>query len=147
MRIFVFILRTALGLFFLLYGIDYFYHIKYLPPIVLSTKEATGFINILAKTGYILPAVYGTEIACGFFLVINRYAPLFLIILMPITVNIFLFLYFYQDDNVYIGYSALGLNLLLMLIYRKAYTHLFNRRGRFASFRLLVNVAPPEEKE
>lgn len=92
-----------------------------------------------AKTGYILPAVYGTEIACGFFLLIDCWAPLFLTILLPITINIFLFLLFFDDENVYIGYWVLGLNLLLMFIYRKAYSFLFNRKGRFVSFNMMVN--------
>ena len=139
MRVIVFILRTALALFLLLYGIEFFYHIKYLPPIVLSNKKDNGYYTALLNTGYMLQAAYGIQIACGFFLLIDCWAPLFLTILLPITINIFLFLVFFDDDSQYLGYLLLGVNLLLMLIYRKAYSFLFNRKGRFVSFNLFVN--------
>ncbi|HVS90692.1 MAG TPA: hypothetical protein VHE59_01585 [Mucilaginibacter sp.] len=140
MKFLVFILRTALALFLLLYGIDFFYHIRYLPPIVLSNKKDNAYYKALLDTGYMLQAAYGTQIACGFFLLIDCWAPLFLLILLPITINIFLFLFFFDDDILWLGYTLLGYNLLLMVIYRNAYNYLFNRRGRFASFRTFISL-------
>src|ERR1700753_3333056 len=104
MRIIVFILRTALAVYFLLCGINFFYHLSFLPPILLSNKKDNAYYKALLDTNYMLQAVYGTQIACGFFMLIDCWAPLFLTILLPITINIFLFLYFFDDDNLWIGY-------------------------------------------
>ena len=139
MRVIAFIFRTILALFLLLYGIDFFYHIKYLPPIELANKKDRAYYKALLDTGYMLQAIYGTQIACGLFLLIDCWAPLFLVVLLPISINVFLFLFFFDDESQYLGYLMLGVNLLLMLIYRKAYSFLFNRKGRFVSFNLFVN--------
>lgn len=139
MKIFIFILRSALGLFLLAYGIDYFYHLKFLPPIPISSRTANDFLVMISRSGYLFETVYGIEIACGVFLLINRFAPLFLIILLPITVNILLFYYFYDLDNIELPGAILFVNLLLMLLYRRAYRFLFISKGRFVSFNLFVN--------
>ncbi|MDB5135723.1 MAG: DoxX family rane protein [Mucilaginibacter sp.] len=139
MKIVVFIIRSAFALFFLAYGINFFYHLKFIPVIAINTKAANDIQNHLLKTGYFFEMLYGIEIACGFFLLINRFTPLFLLVLLPITINIFLFNYFLDPDNWDIFAYVLGVNLLLMLIYRKAYSHLFYSKAQFMNFHLLIN--------
>ncbi|MGZ3765324.1 MAG: DoxX family membrane protein [Mucilaginibacter sp.] len=139
MKVIVFILRSAFALFFLAYGINFFYHINFLPPINISGHAANDFMTTISKTHYLLEAVYGIEIACGFFLLINRFTPLFLIILLPITINIFLFNYFYDEDNLIFAGSVLFYHFLLMIIYRRAYRFLFLSKARFMKFKMFVN--------
>jgi hypothetical protein len=92
---------------------------------------------------YLYPTIYGIEIACAFFLLINRFAPLFLLILLPITINIALFEYFLDPDNLEIFGWVLFVHLLLIIIYRKAYNHLFVAKAQFMKFHLLVNFTDP----
>ena len=139
MKIVVFIIRSAFALVLLAYGINFFYHLKYLPPIIINTRKANDIQEMLLKTGFFFETMYGIVIACGFFLIINRFTPLFLLILLPITINIVLFDYFLDPDNLEISGPVLFVNLLLMLIYRKAYSHLFYSKANFVKFNLLVN--------
>lgn len=139
MKIVVFIIRSAFALFFLAYGVNFFYHFKFLPPIPIDTKASNELQNHLLKTGYFFQMIYGIEIACGFFLLINRFTPLFLLILLPININLFLFNYFLDPGNWDIPTYLLVVNLLLMLIYRKAYAHLLYSKASFKTYNLFVN--------
>lgn len=139
MKIVVFIIRSAFALALLAYGINFFYHIKFLPPVIINTRRANDIQEVLLNTNYFFQMLYGIVIACGFFLIINRFTPLFLLILLPITINIVLFNYFFDPDNLEIAIPVLAVHLLLMLIYRKAYSHLLYSKANFVKFNLLVN--------
>ena len=99
MKIIVFIIRSAFALFFLMYGINFFYPLKLLPLIPIDTKQANELINHLLNTGYFFQMVYGIEIACGFFLLINWFTPLFLLIILPISINLLLFNCYLDPGN------------------------------------------------
>jgi len=139
MKLIVFILRSAFAICLLAYGINFFYHLKFLPPIPIDTKASNQLQNHLLKTGYFFQMVYGITIGCGFFLIINRFTPLFLLIFLPISINLFLFNIFLDPGNWDIPTYVLSVNLLLMLIYRKAYNHLFYAKASFVNFHLLIN--------
>lgn len=139
MKVIVFIIRSLFALCLLAYGINFFYHLKYLPPVPLDTKASNDLQHQLLKTGYFFQMVYGITIGCGFFLLINRFTPLFLLIFLPISINIFLLNFFLDPGNWDIPTYVLAANLLLMLIYRKAYNHLFYAKASFVNFHLLIN--------
>jgi putative oxidoreductase len=134
MRFIIFILRTALALVFLAYGINFFYHLTFVPVIPLDGKKAVPLVDLLTKTGYFFQMLYGIQIACGFFLLIDRFTPLFLAVAFPITVNIFLFHYFLDADNLsnlFLYGTILFVNILLLLNSRRAYRPLFYSRAQF----------------
>lgn len=151
MRFIIFILRTALALVFLAYGINFFYHLTFVPVILIDGKKALPLIELLSKSGYFFEMLYGIQIACGFFLLIDRFSPFFTIVAFPVTVNLFLFNYFLNPenlDNIYIYGSILFVNFLLLLCYRKAYRALFYSRAKFVDMETeVINIEDePEER-
>jgi putative oxidoreductase len=151
MRFIIFILRTALALVFLAYGVNYFYHLTFVPVIPIDKKNELPLIEMLTKTGYFFEMLYGIQIACGFFLLIDRFSPLFTVIALPVTVNILLFHYFLDpknENNLYIYGAILFVNLVLLLRYRKAYRPLFYSRAKFIDVETeILNVTEDEEEE
>jgi hypothetical protein len=54
-------------------------------------ETAMGFLEGLVKSGYFLPVLAATQTLAGFLLLTGFAAPLALVILAPITLQIFLF--------------------------------------------------------
>lgn len=59
------------------------------PPPEGTPETLVAFFNALVSTTYFLPLLKVTETACGLLLLINRAPALALVILAPITINIF----------------------------------------------------------
>ncbi len=80
--------RIFLGLVFTVFGLNGF--LQFLP--MPEMPEAAGsFLGALAATGYLFPLIKGTEVTAGLLLLSNRFVPLALTLLAPITINILLF--------------------------------------------------------
>jgi len=80
--------RFLLGLLFLVFGLNGFFHFIPLP----AHEGAAGeFMGGLAAAGYFFPMLKLTEIVVGLALLANRFVPLALVILAPVTVNIVAF--------------------------------------------------------
>jgi len=80
--------RFLLGTIFFVFGLNGFLHFIPQPPM----PEAAGaFLGGLASTGYFFPLLKGTEVLASIALLSNRYVPLALTVLAPITINILLF--------------------------------------------------------
>ena len=77
--------RLLLGLTFAVFGLNGF--LNFLPA-PTPTGAAAEFLGGLAATGYFFPLLKGTEIAVGLLLLTNRWVPLALVVLAPITINI-----------------------------------------------------------
>jgi uncharacterized membrane protein YphA (DoxX/SURF4 family) len=80
--------RVLLGLIFTVFGLNGFLHFIPLPP---HEGAAAEFMGGLAAAGYFFPLLKGTEIAVGLALLSNRFVPLALVVLAPITINILCF--------------------------------------------------------
>lgn len=80
--------RYVLGLIFFVFGLNGFLNFLPAPPM---PESAMGFMGGLASTGYFFPFLKATEVFCGALLLAGFAAPLALIILAPITLNILLF--------------------------------------------------------
>jgi putative oxidoreductase len=88
MKIAVLIARILLGLEFVFFGLNAFFH--YLPQPELP-KDASGqFIGALFSTHY-GHAVAAVQVIGGVLLIIGRYIPLALTLLGPVLVNILFF--------------------------------------------------------
>ncbi len=82
------IARYFLGVVFFIFGLNGFLQFMPMPPM---PEEAGAFLGALAGAGYMFPLIKGTEVLAGVLLLSNRFVPLALALLAPITVNILLF--------------------------------------------------------
>ncbi len=88
------------GLFWLVFGLNNFYHFFPIPEPSAAGKE---FMNALENTGYTLPIVYGTQVLTGIMLLTRRFIPLALLFLAPIVANILLYDLFLNPSGLLIG--------------------------------------------
>ena len=80
--------RLLLGLIFFVFGLNGFLQFIPMPP---PEGEAAQFMGGLAATGYFFPLLAGTQVAVGAALLVNRFVPLALLILAPISIQIVAF--------------------------------------------------------
>lgn len=80
--------RVLLGLIFVVFGLNGFLKFIPIPP---PEGAAAEFMGGLAAAGYFFPLLKVTEIAVGLALLANRFVPLALVVLAPITINIVAF--------------------------------------------------------
>lgn len=124
MKIAVLIARTLLGLIFVVFGINFFYPFLKMAQPAMS-PVATAFSTGLFGSGYFFPFLKGLEILSGLFLLFNRFTPFFLLVLLPICVNIFLFHLILAPYGIAIGTGVLVLELFLCIAYFKYYKSIF----------------------
>jgi len=122
MKIAVIIARSVLGLIYLVFGLNFFLHFIPMPP---PEGKAAAFEGGLFGAGYFFPFMKVIEIASGLFLLINRYTAFFLLIVFPVTVNIFLFHAFLVPSGLPMGGIMLLLHLFLGYAYFKYYSSIF----------------------
>ncbi len=125
MKIAALIARILLGLMFLVFGLNFF--IPFIPMGAQPpmSPAATAFNTGLFGSGYFFQMVKVLEIVCGLFILINRFTAFFLLVLLPISVNIFLFHAILAPSGVAMGAGILALHLFLGFAYRKYYASLF----------------------
>ncbi len=80
--------RVLLGLIFFVFGLNYFFNFIPQPPL---PEGAVAYMTGLGASGFFFPVLKGVEILCGLALLTGIFAPLALVILAPIVVQIFLF--------------------------------------------------------
>lgn len=113
--------RLLLGLVFLASGIA---GLVTTPPPVTSPPMSPGMValaNGLFGSGYLFQLVKGTEVAVGALLLANRFVPLALAALAPVTVNIVLVHVLLERSGLPIAAAVLALHLFLAWSYRGAF--------------------------
>jgi putative oxidoreductase len=125
MKITVLILRSLLALIYLIFGLNFFFHFSFIPMPKPPAGPAGAFEGGLFGAGYFFPFMKVIEIISGFFLLINKYTALFVLIIFPITLNIFLFHAFLATEGIPMGGIMILINLFLGFAYRKYYTSIF----------------------
>jgi uncharacterized membrane protein YphA (DoxX/SURF4 family) len=84
------IIRILLGLAFLASGLPAL--LGMMPqPKTPPPEAAMAFAMAMMKTGYLFQFVKGTETVVGLLLLLNRFVPLALVVLMPVLLNIVAF--------------------------------------------------------
>jgi hypothetical protein len=124
--------RYALGTIFFVFGLNGFLHFLPSPPM---TPEAGAFAGALAATGYMFPLIKGTEVIVGALLLSNRFVPLALTLLAPVTVNIVAFHAFLAPAGLALPLLAIALQLYLAYAYRSAYRSVLQASARPAEAR------------
>jgi putative oxidoreductase len=119
-------LRLLLGLAYFVFGLNGFFQFLPAPPLA---DAAGAFAGAMAATGYFFPMIKATEVVGGFLLLSGMFVPLALILLAPVTLNIFLFHFFLAPAGMYIQVLMLIIHLVLGLVfYRKAYKSLLTAK-------------------
>ena len=129
MKIAVLIARILLGLVFLIFGLNDFFHFMPNPPI---PGDAGVMANLMFAHGWLTFHGILYTIA-GILLIIGRYVPIALVILGPILVNILLF-HLTLTGGVGIGPGVVCalLEIFLIWAYWPAFAGIFTPDGRRA---------------
>ena len=120
MKPFALLLRVLLGLDLLLNGINFW--LDFLPITTPASETARGLMAGLVNAGLFTIVKY-IEIAAGLALLTNRFVPLALIVMFPLTVVIFwtdCILINTPEGWLYGGTTSL-LHVLLLFVYLKHY--------------------------
>ena len=126
MKIAALIARVLLGLIFFIFGLHFFVHFSFIPSKgPAMSAAATAFQMGLFGSGYFMQFLKGIEVICGLFILINRFTAFFLLVLLPISVNIFLFHTILAPAGMPMGVAILLIHLFLGYAYRKYYVSLF----------------------
>ena len=121
LRISATVVRYLLGAIFLVFGLNGF--LGFIPQPELSGTAAT-FMGGLAASGFFFPLVKGLEVIAGALLLSNRFVPLAIAILGPITLNIFLFHSILTPPNP-ISIFVLAANIFLAIAYKESFKGIF----------------------
>ncbi len=126
----ILVARLLLGIILVTFGLNKF--IDFMPALELP-QAATDFFGAIIGTGYLFQVIAIVEIFTGITLLINRYVPLGLVLMAPITVNIILF-HGFLDPSPNIGAGLLVLILQLYLMF-----------ANIESFRPLLEASPSKK--
>ena len=123
------ILRSLLGLVFVVFGLNKFFHFIPNPPL---PAPATDFFGAMFKTGYFVPMLATTEVIGGALLLIGVVTPFALVLLAPVIFNIFMFNLFLAPGNLPVPIVVVALELILAWMHRGAFAPLFAGSGAHA---------------
>ena len=112
------LLRLLLGLILVVFGLNKF--LGFLPPPEMS-GDAAVYMGGLMASGFTFPAIGIVEVLVGVALLANKYVPLALVLLAPISVNILLYHLVLDLATIPLGAAVFVLNLVLMLMHKSAY--------------------------
>ena len=105
-------MRIILGLILLIFGLNKFLNFMPMPPL---PEGAGNFMKALIDTGYMMPLIALVEIVSGILLLINKYVPVALLILAPLSVNIVAFHAMLAPSGIAPAALVAILNILLLL--------------------------------
>ncbi|MFZ4404779.1 MAG: DoxX family membrane protein [Pseudobdellovibrionaceae bacterium] len=111
-------LRLFLGLIYFVFGLNGFLHFIPAPPL---TGPSGDFATAMINTGYFFTMVKAVEVVGGLALLTGMFVPLALVVLAPVTLNIFLFHAFLAPEGMYIQVLLLIIHLILGWYYRSSY--------------------------
>jgi hypothetical protein len=114
--------RLLLGLTFLIFGLNGFFHFIPLPP--PTGASAQQFFGAIFASGYWV-VIFGLQAAAGLMLLINRYVPLTLTLLGPVVANIFFFHAFMAPEGLPPAIAAVILWFAVFASVRSAFSSIF----------------------
>jgi putative oxidoreductase len=132
MKISTVIARFLLGLIFLVFGLNGFFHFIPAPPPPSGT--AGQFVGALFVSNYLV-VVFLLQIIPAVLLLINRYVPLALTLVAPIIVNILLFHILMAPSGLALAIIVTVLWIVVFLSVRSAFAGLLQPRVAAQSLR------------
>ena len=124
MKITAMIARFLLGLIFLIFGLNGFFHFLSMPA---PTGVAGQFIGALFVSHFLI-VIFVIQLIGAVLLLVNRYVPLALTLLAPIIVNILLFPLLMAPSGLPLAIIVTVLWVLVFLSVRSAFSGLLQRR-------------------
>jgi uncharacterized membrane protein YphA (DoxX/SURF4 family) len=123
MKYVIVIVRVLLGLEFVVFGANAFFH--FMGPVPEMPGQAGAFVTALVSSGY-MSVIAVLQILGGLCLLLGaRFVPLGLTLLGPVIVNIVLFHVFLLPQGMAIGLVDAVLALFLLWIYRFKFPAIF----------------------
>ena len=115
-------IQVVSGLMLLVFGLNKF--LQFI-PMGAPAPEMGVYLGALGATGFLFPLIAVIEIVAGLSFVINKYASLMVLIIMPVMVNAFLAHLFLDPAG--IGGSAFILFALISIIvnHKERYAEIF----------------------
>ncbi len=111
--------RVLLGLVFVVFGLNGFFHFIE-PP---EMNEAAGaLMGALVGTGYFMAVVKLVEVVSGVMILTDKYLPLGLVLLAPVSVNILLFHLFLDRSGLGMAIVIVVAQLFLAWAYRDSFS-------------------------
>ncbi len=118
MKIAIIIVRILMGLMFLFASIVVLFNLMPHPEMKGNAKL---FMDGIMATGYFMPLLKVTELACGLALVAGRFVPLATVVIFPITLNILFYHVFVAPEGLPVAIPLMLANLFLAYACRKNY--------------------------
>lgn len=116
--------RIILGLLFLVFGVNFFFHFI---PQPMPPEQAMKFMGGLMAAPYFFPLMKGIEILAAILLLANFAVPFALILLSPIVVQIFLYHTILDPSGAPLAIVLVALTGFLGFAYFDRYRSLFTR--------------------
>jgi uncharacterized membrane protein YphA (DoxX/SURF4 family) len=142
MKTTIVIVRSLLGLIFLVVGLNGF--LQFL-PMPAQPATAAAFFGALAQTGYMIPLIMGTQVVGGVLLLAGRLVPLALLILAPVIVNIVAFHVCLAPNGLPLAIVVTALELVLAGHYRAAFAPLFRSAADHHGLRTRTTILAARE--
>lgn len=117
------ILRSLMGLIFVVFGANIFLHFLPNPPMPPAAGE---FFGALFKTGYFIPMLGATQVIAGVLLLTGMMVPFALVLIGPVVFNIFMFHLFLAPGGLPLAAIVVALEVILAWMYRDAFAPLFS---------------------
>lgn len=108
--------RLFFGVALIIFGLNGFLHFLPLPKLAGFAGE---FMETLRNTGYLMPTVAMIQLFAGLTLVFNRFVYLGLILMLPISFNIFAFHAFFDFAAILPATAFLVINLAQLMLRTK----------------------------
>ena len=115
--------RVILGLIFLVFGLNGFLNFIPMPP---ATGIAREFSFGLSKAPYFFPFMSLIQVICGILLLSGLLVPFAVVLLFPITLNIFFFHLMLAPEGIGMAVLIMLAHVLLIIKYWPVYKPVFN---------------------
>jgi len=118
------VVRIILAVVLLFFGLNGFFQFMTLPP---GPEAAMNFLGALFVTGYMFPVINILFLISGLLLIFNRFVPLALVLITPITVNIILFHFFLNFSGGTFGFILALLNIYMLYVHWDSFKPLMKK--------------------
>lgn len=120
------IIRILLGAIYFVFGLNFFFRVI---PVPEPVAPAAAFEQAIFATGYLFPLVKIIEVVGGLMLLTNRFLPLGLVLLAPITLNILALHIFLDPAGMPMAVMLAAMHLFLGFSHREAFRPLLVARA------------------
>lgn len=124
MKIAALVARILLGVIFLIFGLNGFFHFLHMP---MPTGTAGEFMTALVISHYVI-VVYLLELIPAVLILVNRYVPLALILVAPVVVNIFFYHLFMAPAGLPLAIVVIVLWIVIAISVKSAFAGLFRQK-------------------